>query len=248
MLIVANWKAYVDTLAQAKKLLASAKRAARTKGMQIVLAPSSALLGLLSVGNRTKVQFAAQDLSAVTVGAATGEVPATLLYSLGVRYSILGHSERRAQGESDASISEKVRRALTVGITPILCIGERDRDEDARYLAILKAQLGSVLQALSPKEREKIIIAYEPVWAIGKSADDALNASDLAEMSLYIRKLLSEYLPENTARKIKILYGGSVEPSNIRTLAKEGRVDGFLIGHASADPTSFAALQKALAP
>ena len=246
MLIVANWKAYVETKEEAKKLLATAKRLSAIRRVSVVLAPPFPFLGLLAPGNRSKVQFAAQDVSAASVGAATGEVEAPVLRSLGVRYVIVGHSERRAQGESDALILEKIRRALSQGIIPILCVGEKERDEDARYLLALKGQIGAIFSALSPKERLSIIVAYEPVWAIGKHAGESIASADLAEMVLYVRKVLSDYLPDKAALKAKVLYGGSVEPANIRGLAGGSNVDGFLIGHASVDPGMFPALVKAL--
>ncbi len=244
MLIVANWKAYVDSKEKAKKLFAAAKRLSTVKRVKIVLAPPTPYLGLLALNNRTKIMFAAQDVSEATAATVTGEVTAPILKSMGVKYVIIGHSERRRRGESDELITEKVRRALANGITPILCIGERERDPDARYLAFLRNQIVSVFSGLSPKERLGIIIAYEPIFAIGKTAADALNSADVAEMVLYIRKVLSELGISKTG--IKILYGASVEPENIRGLAGGSGVDGFLVGHASADPAMFSAFVKTL--
>lgn len=247
MLIVANWKAYVERPEEAKKLLATAKRLSAVRRVRLVLAPSFPFLGLLAPGNRSKVAFAAQDVSPATVGSATGEVEAAALRNLGAKYVIVGHSERRAQGESDALVAEKARRALAEGLIPILCIGEKERDPDARYLSDLKRQLASVFSVLSPRERLSVIVAYEPVWAIGRHASDSIDASDLGEMVLYIRKVLASYLPGKSAQKAMVLYGGSVEPSNIRGLAGGSGVDGFLVGHASVDPGMFGPLVKALA-
>ena len=238
MLIVANWKAYVQTEDKAKKLFATAKRLATHPSTEIVLATPPT--------NRSKVAFAAQDISAGTGGAATGEITAPLLHNLGVAYAIVGHSERRALGETDAVVSEKVRHALANKITPVVCIGERERDMDAKYLMLLRAQIRAVFEPLSQKERQQIVLAYEPIWAIGKTATDALSPSDLAEMVLYIRKILGDYLPGRSAQKVRLLYGGSVEPANIRSLAKGTGVDGFLPGHASADSDIFTALVKAV--
>lgn len=247
MLIVANWKAYVETRDEAKKLLASAKRLSKIRRVKIVLAPSFPHLGLLAPGNRSKVKFAAQDISTTTVGPATGEVSGALLRNLGVEYVIVGHSERRAQGETDAVVLEKVKRALVNGLTPILCIGEKERDKDAHYLSFLKQQLHAVFGPLSPRESLSVIVAYEPVWAIGKHAADAESSQDLSEMVLYIRKILGQYLPGKSAQKAIILYGGSAEPANARGLAGGSGIDGFLVGHASVDPGMFPALVKSLA-
>ncbi len=247
MLIVANWKAYVETREEAKKLFALAKRlVVSVRRVKIVLAPSMPHLGLLAPGNRSKVVFASQDMSDTTVSAATGEVTGGTLRNLGVDYVILGHSERRARGESDALIAEKVRRALVNGLTPILCVGERERDQDAQYLILLKQQISSVFSVLAPKERLEVVVAYEPVWAIGKHAGDAPSPQDIGEMTLYIRKVLSEFLPGKGATKATVLYGGSVESGNIRAIAGGSGVDGFLVGHASADASQFTALVKAL--
>ena len=246
MLIVANWKAYVDSAARAKALVANAKRLAARSRHTFVLTPSSPHLGLFPKAGKRNLQFAAQDVSERSGGAATGEVPASLLRELGVGYVILGHSERRALGETDAVIAQKAKQAFAAGLIPILCIGERVRDADARYLRELRDELAIVLDALSPKERAKIIVAYEPIWAIGKSARDAIMPADLKEMVLYIRKMLAQHMPARTATKLRVIYGGSVEPVNIRELSKEGGVDGFLIGHASVDAKSFGALVKEL--
>ena len=246
MLIVGNWKAYVQSEVKAKKLFANAKKLGANPKNKIVLAVPAPYLGLFSPSNRSKVSFAAQDISAGTGGATTGEVTAALLRDLKVGYTIVGHSERRAKGETDEVVSEKVRHAHANKIIPIVCVGERERDADAKYLAFLRSQIHAVFEPLSPKERQQTILAYEPIWAIGKTAAEALSAQDLAEMVLYIRKILGDYLPGRGASKVTLLYGGSVEPGNIRSLAEGTGVDGFLPGHASADASVFAGLIKAL--
>lgn len=247
MLIVANWKAYVETREEAKKLFALAKRLMTSvRRVRIVLAPSAPHLGLLAPGNRSKVALCAQDISDTTVSAATGEISGALLHNLGVKYVLVGHSEQRARGESDALVAEKVRRALVNGLIPILCVGERERDADAQYLLFLKQQIANVFSVLSPKERLEVIVAYEPVWAINKHASDAPSPQDIGEMVLYIRKVLNEYLPGKASTKVTILYGGSAEPGNVRAIAGGSGVDGFLVGHASADASMFTSLVKAL--
>lgn len=244
MLIVSNWKAYVDRVEKAKALVAAANRAAKG-GHELVLAPSAPFLGLLA-GGKTKVQFASQDISLSTPGAHTGEVTAAAVVGAGARYAIIGHSERRAAGETDGEVLEKVRRALAQKLTPIVCVGERERDTDARYLKFIREQLAAVFAPLTPKERLSIVIAYEPIWAIGKSAGEAITPMDLAELILYIRKVLGDYIPGKGNQRVRILYGGSVEPENIRDLAGGSGVDGFLIGHASVDVPTYTALVKAL--
>ncbi len=246
MLIVSNWKAYVEDVKRAKGLVALAKRLSGKYRHDMVLAPSAPQLGLLAAGNRSKVAFAAQDVSETTGGASTGESSAKIIANLGVAYVIIGHSERRAMGEGDDVAAKKAQHALAHGLVPILCVGERERDHGAEYLGFIRAQIAAVMSGLSQKERAQVVVAYEPVWAIGKSALEAIHPSDLAEMTLYIRKVLGDYLPGKAPAKTRIIYGGSVDPSNIRDLARTGGVDGFLIGRASVDTTSFTALIAAV--
>lgn len=247
MLIVANWKAYVEDAARAKKLFAAAKRLSRATGVSIVLAPPAPFLGALALKNRSKIAFAAQDISATLGGAKTGEVTAATAAAASAAYAIVGHSERRAMGDTNAIVAEKISHALAHGLTPILCVGEHERDGEGRYLSIVREEITEALAPLSPKERKEVIVAYEPLWAIGKTAEAAIEPHDLVEMTLYIRKVLAELLPGKSASQSRVLYGGSVEPGNIRDLAGASRVDGFLIGHATVDPTSFAELVKQLA-
>jgi len=244
MIIVANWKAYVESEEKAKSLLALAKRLSKQPRTRIVLAPPSPYLGLLAKGNKTKVEFAAQDLSDTSGGAETGEVSAQALAGLGIKYVILGHSERRARGETLEQIALKMQHAVAHGLSPILCIGEKERDAGAAYLLLLRQQLASALEPLSQAERMKVVIAYEPVWAIGGTATD--SPQDVHEMALYIRKILSDFLPGTANARIPVLYGGSVEPENIRPLAGGSGLDGFLVGHASIDSKMFSDLVKAL--
>lgn len=247
MLIIANWKAYMEDLGRAKKLFALSKRLARVTGFDIVLAPSAPFLGALARGNKSSVAFSAQDISATTGGAKTGEATAGAYAAAGATYAIIGHSERRALGDTDAIIAEKLARAFAHGLIPILCVGERERDDDGRYLAFLREELTTALAAFTLKERAKIIVAYEPVWAIGKTSADAVSPGDLTEMALYIRKVLAEFLPGKNPFRSRVLYGGSVEPGNIRALAESTGVDGFLIGRASVEPETFAELIRQLA-
>ncbi|HUY62264.1 MAG TPA: triose-phosphate isomerase [Candidatus Paceibacterota bacterium] len=244
MIIAANWKAYVEEYARAKKLVAIAKRRARDLNGSVILAPPAPFLGAFAPGNRSAIAFAAQDVSLTTGGAHTGEATAQAYAAAGATYAIVGHSERRAAGDTDAVVAEKLAHAHAHELTPILCIGERERDSEGRYLSFIREELTAALDSRSQKERARIIVAYEPIWAIGKTAADAIAATDLAEMVAYIRKVLGELLPGKGAERVPILYGGSVEPANARDLAASTGIDGFLVGHVSADPDSFAALLR----
>ncbi|OGG92877.1 triose-phosphate isomerase [Candidatus Kaiserbacteria bacterium RIFOXYD1_FULL_47_14] len=246
MLIVANWKAYIEDFEKAKKLFAISKKLMRTIDCNIVLAPPAPLLGALAFRNKSKIAFAAQDVSATTGGAETGEATVQAFATVGATYAIIGHSERRAVGDTDAIVAKKLAHALTQGLTPILCIGESEHDDEGRYLAVVREELTRAIEPLAPKERTEIIIAYEPLWAIGKNASAAIKTNDLTEMVLYIRKILAELLPGKSSAHSLVLYGGSVESGNIRALAATSGVDGFLVGHESVDPHAFTQLVKQL--
>jgi triosephosphate isomerase len=139
-----------------------------------------------------------------------------------------------------------VRHALAHGLIPILCIGEKERDTDALYLQQLRLQISSVLQPLTPKERLGVVIAYEPLWAIGPNASGAITPEDLQEMILYLRKVLAEFMVGRANEKIKMLYGGSVNADDAFLLTSGTGIDGLLIGRASTNVAMFTALVKAL--
>ncbi len=248
MFIVANWKAYVETAQRAKKLFVVSKRlASRYAGQhEILLAPPSPFLGMLAYANHSKVLFCVQDVSVDASGAHTGEVTAGAAHSAGASYAIVGHSERRAAGDTNEIVAQKMQHSIGQGLIPILCVGEHERNEDAQYLSFVREEILSALTLLSHKDRAKVILAYEPIWAIGKTASEAITSSDLTEMILYLRKVLSDVLSGNASKRTCILYGGSVEPDNARMLAEGTGIDGFLIGHAATQPESFQALVKVL--
>jgi triosephosphate isomerase (TIM) len=247
-IVVANWKLNPPTIKDARVLFGATKKALRSirTAADVVLCPPLSYVGLLAKGERSVV-FGAQDVSSDARGAFTGEVSAESLRSIGTQYVIVGHSERRARGESDTMVSKKVRAALEEKLTPIVCVGETVRDEHGSHLAELSAELRNSLSEVVRNELSRLIIAYEPVWAIGKSADDALDAHGLHETVIFIRKILTDIFDRESAAKVRIIYGGSVEPANAQPLIQESGVSGFLVGHASLDARSFSAIVKACA-
>lgn len=247
MIIAANWKAYIESIDKVKELGSLYKKLSSHTEHEIILAPPSPFLALLANKNTSKLSFSSQDVSATLGGAKTGEVTAAAVCAAGAKYAIVGHSERRVIGEDNALISEKLQHALAQGLTPILCVGERERDDNGNYLAFLREEITSALSTLSSKDCAKVIIAYEPIWAIGKTAEESITADDLTEMVLYIRKTLADFISERNSAKAKILYGGSVEAGNVNSLEGCG-INGFLIGHASVDVESFSNLVKAITP
>ncbi len=248
MFIAANWKAYVETAEQAKKLFAVSKRlATRFEGQhEILLAPPAPFLGMLAHSNRSSVLFSAQDVSAGVSGAHTGQYTAAMVRSAGATYAIIGHSELRASDDTNDIVMQKMQHSIGQDLTPILCVGEHSRDESAQYLSFVREEILSALTPLSNKDRTRVVLAYEPIWAIGKTAEESITPTDLTEMILYLRKVLSDILPGTASKRARILYGGSVEPDNARVLASGTGIDGFLIGHAATQPETFQALVRAL--
>ncbi len=240
-LIVANWKMNPTSAKEAKMLFTGIKGSvAKVKGLDVVVCPPVVFLSELARERQSvKVALGVQDLSHEDSGAHTGQVSASMVAGFKVKWAILGHSERRALGETNEQVAEKVKQALAKGIAPILCVGESERNDDGAHYVFVQAELSAVFATLKRKDIEKLTIAYEPVWAIGKSAAHAMQAPDLFEMTLYIRKLLIEHSGRKYADPVRILYGGSVKPDNAAELLREGGVDGLLVGSASLDAKAF---------
>lgn len=240
-LIIGNWKMNPVSSREARKIFTGIKTAASAlKKVGVVIAPPFVFLPELVKGYRgKKIVFGAQDVSFEQKGSYTGEVSAPMLKDFGVKYVIVGHSERRALGENNELVHKKVLSVLGQHMTAVLCIGERERDRDATYFTFLKAQIVTALRSVEPTQLKKLVIAYEPVWAIGKSAKDAMKPHDIHQMVVFIRKVLTELYEKKVALSVPILYGGSVESGNAETLITEGEVAGFLVGHASLEPQEF---------
>ena len=240
-IIVANWKMNPETLAEARKLFLSVQRmAGKLKSVQTVIcSPAVFIADLVRRLSAANVSIGGQDCFFKENGPFTGEISPLQLRELGVKYVILGHSERRAMGESDELISRKVRAALRAGLRPILCVGEGERDNSGSYLQFIRLQLKGSLSGVEKRFLAKLIIAYEPVWAVGARAQRADTPRDVLEMSIYIKKILSDSLGPEKARQQPVVYGGSVEPENVSGFLTQSEVDGLLVGRASLNPKSF---------
>ncbi len=248
-LVVGNWKMYIDSTTKAKELMTKVSRtASRLKRTDVLVCPPHAFLGLFAGRNVSKGGpcLGAQDVSADIEVARTGESSVYMLKSLGVDHVIVGHSERRAKGETNADIAQKIARLLKAGLSPVLCIGESERDMQGKYLAFLEQELRESLATVPKAKVKQIIVAYEPIWAIGKSADDAVTPHILHETTLFIKKILVSMYGRAVGSAIKILYGGSVEASNAGALVVGGTVDGLLVGHASTDAEEFAQILRSV--
>lgn len=167
-----------------------------------------------------------------------------MLADAGSVYSIVGHSERRALGETNEEVSKKVKASLENKIYPILCVGESDRDEALEYLNVLRDQIVEAYDKI-PKSRVKdIVVAYEPIWAIGKKAKRGATPLEIREMVMFIKRVIGDLYKTKSLPPTKILYGGSVDEKNVSEIISEGGVDGLLIGRASLDPKKFTEILK----
>jgi len=189
-----------------------------------------------------QIQIGAQNLHWGREGAVTGEVSGHMLQAVGCNYVVIAHSERRQYfGETEPDVVRKTEAAIEYGLTPIVCLGERlEERESNRTEAVLAGQFDGGLAPLTPELFARIVIAYEPVWAIGTGKTPLIAA----EAHRFIRSKVSAKFGEVQAAATRILYGGSVKPDNVKTLMAEEEIDGALVGGASLDPASFAAIVK----
>ncbi len=250
-IIIGNWKMNPLSFKEAEMLFSNvAKAVSFVKKTEIVICPpflylpsfASALAGKGKL--KKKISLGAQNAFWMNAGAFTGEVSPNMLYELGVRYVILGHSERRALGETNALVNKKVKASLNASLIPILCVGEGARDESHSYFNLVKVQLGECLNGISKNLISKIIIAYEPIWAISSTVNrhDATSI-DSREMAIFIRKILSDKFGPDAGR-MRIIYGGSVNEKDAPEFLKNGGVDGLLAGRASLDAKKFIEIVK----
>ena len=249
-IIIGNWKMNPLVLKEAEKLFSLvAKGIYGVKKTEIVICPPFLYIEKLKKISK-KISLGAQNAFIGDVGAFTGEVSVEMLYEIGARYVILGHSERREMpvrlggGETNEIINKKIKSALVAGLIPILCVGESSRDENHGYFNFVKNQLEECLNGVSKNSIAKIIIAYEPIWAISSTPDrrDA-TPDDCREMVIFIRKILSDKFGKD-AIGMRIMYGGSVNEKDAENFLKNGSVEGLLVGRASLDPKKFVEIVK----
>lgn len=246
ILIIANWKANPATKEAASSLARKIESAAAkfSTTIETIIAPSFSFLQTVK-SKIKKVSLGAQDGFWAT-GPYTGEVPAEQLKSLGVKYVIAGHSDRKTYfHETDAMINKKVSALLKNKIKVVLCVGERER-VDANIPEIVGEQLKNVLQGIQRTELKNLIVSYEPVWAISSNANSHPDIPENSyQASIYIRKVIASLYGGKAARNVPVIYGGSVSASNIKSLIRDSKMDGALVGRASLDPQEFAELLKA---
>jgi len=231
------------TAREAAAFVSEVKGKAEAAGVEsVICAPFTALPALAEAVKGTTLKIGAQNMHFEDSGAYTGEVSGSMLTDLGVDYVIIGHSERRAYfAETDETVNKKVHAALRHGLIPIVCVGEKLEEREAgKTKEIVRVQTEAAFRGLSAEEAAKLVVAYEPIWAIGTGKSS--TAEDANEVIGYIRSVIREQFGAETADQVRIQYGGSVKPDNIREFMSQPEIDGALVGGASLEPASYIAL------
>jgi len=245
-ILVANWKNHPESSARAAIILDGLQKKSQIfKKISTYIAPPSTYFESASKKIKGFANLASQDMFFATDGTFTGAITPDISKSFGVKLAILGHSERRALGETNEVVSDKMKTTLRSGFIPLLCVGETERDQEGNHFEFIREELELSLNGVRRKDdARKLVIAYEPVWAIGKKAKEAMQPEELSEMVIFIRKVLTDIFGRDSAEEIPILYGGSVDATNAKELMRAG-VDGLLVGRASLDPKIFASIAEA---
>lgn len=246
-LVIGNWKMHPASLVLATKLARDLKKKLGHQHAAIaVVAPPFVYTESVraALGSSKFVLLGAQDAFAGSEGSYTSQISVPMLQDLGVRYVILGHSERRALGETDAEINEKLAATVKAGLVGVLCVGEHTRDAGGHYLSFIEEQVRHALKGMSKSKLDAVTIAYEPLWAIGTGTN--ATPADVHEIKLFIERILTDMYGRTNARRVRILYGGSVNSKNAQELYTEGAVDGFLVGGSSLKAEEFASIVRTI--
>ena len=242
-IIAGNWKMY-KTIKDGQELAVALKRELyRVENVDIVICPAYTLLAYLADDlEDSNIFIGAQDIYWQEEGAFTGEVSAAMLKDAGCQYVIVGHSERRQFfGDTNETVNKKIQACLRHGLTPIVCVGENLQERESnKTFAVIQNHIQGSLAEMSAQDTAKVVIAYEPVWAIGTGK--TATADQAQEVHKYIRDLLRKMYGEEVAGSVRIQYGGSVKPENITELIGKPDVDGALVGGASLKVDSFSAI------
>ena len=235
-LVVANWKMNPGSADEAKEIIIEINKKSKSFGdVRLVVCPPFIYLNEVSevIAKSKKIILGAQDIFIGEGVSHTGEVGVKLLKKAGVKYILVGHSERRAILDSDKIVKEKMLGSLKEGFKVILCVGEKERNEHGDHYHEVKRQIEDAIIKLSKKFIKNLIIAYEPIWAIGRPENEAIKPDQLHEITIFIKRLISDILGAKEVDKVKILYGGSVTKNNFKEIIEKGNVDGLLIGRES---------------
>lgn len=237
-IIVGNWKMNPESGKLAEALYKNILKGKFSSKLDVVICPPFVYLEKLKKISK-KIPLGVQNISHKDKGAFTGEVSGDMVYDLGARYVILGHSERRAMGEEDEVINQKIKIALAGGLNPILCVGEKKRDDNHDYFNVIRNQIEKDFNGLNKNSISNVMVAYEPVWAIGKDAVREATPEEFREVAVFIKKVLNDKFGVNLIKDIRIIYGGSVNPKNAQDFIISGEADGFLVGRDSLDAKKF---------
>jgi triosephosphate isomerase (TIM) len=249
-LVVANWKMNPTTPDEASRLFSAIRASLKKAKATIVVAPPAIYLSAMKQDMRKApkhIALGAQNVHPLESGPHTGQLSVRMLYATGASYCIVGHSECRALGENDVMVNAKVHAILKSRMTPILCVGEHERDQSGKYYAVVEAEVRASLRDVKKKDIEKVVIAYEPIWAIsaGDGKGKTATPEDAHEMRLFIVKVLTDLYGRIIAERMRVLYGGSVNETNAGDIFMQSGVDGFLVGGASLKPKIFARIVEA---
>jgi len=248
-LIAANWKMH-KTIEEAQRFIEKLRPALKgVREVDIAIAPPfTALIAVAQASSGLPIHLAAQNVHPEAKGAFTGEISPVMLRDIGCHYVIVGHSERRTLfAETDALVNLKVKAAFKHDLIPILCVGESlEQQQEGKTETVLETQLRADLQGVPPAGASKLVVAYEPIWAIGTG--QTATAQDAQAGCSFIRQVVALLFNENVAQALRVQYGGSVKPDNARDLLSQPDVDGALVGGASLDPNDFAQIVRAAIP
>lgn len=246
-IVVANWKMNPQSPKEAEVLFSGVlKEVKNTKNLKIIICPPFPFLYILNNYKNKKITLGAQDVSYEDGGSYTGEISPKMLANMGVNYVIVGHGERRKLGETNKIVNKKILNLLKFKLSLILCIGESFRDRDGKYLSFVEEQIKDCLKGVTRPQMKNIIIAYEPIWAIGVNAQREATKEEFMEMKIFIKKVISDIYDSKIAHNISILYGGSVNKINARSFVDDGGANGLLVGRDSINPKKFGAILNAL--
>ena len=230
------------TAAEARALfLATRRAAAAARRVSVVICPPFPFLSLFSRLVNGVISLGAQNSFWRNGGAYTGEVSPEMLKDAGVSLVLVGHSERRSRGETDDIISRKAQAIVREGLTAVVCVGEKSRDEEGDFFTSLREQIRTSFSKVQRRYLSDVVVAYEPLWAIGKNWREAASPEAVREAAIFIRKTLVDMFGDVGA-EVPVLYGGSVGPENAEALLRGGDITGFLVGHESLDPEAFSFL------
>lgn len=235
--IIGNWKMNPKTSRDVEGFIREYGTKTKTiKNVHHSICPPSLYLSLFQ--KNKKISYGAQDVHFEKEGAYTGQVSAQMIGSLGARFTLVGHSERRRDGDTNERISHKIENALKSGLSVVLCVGEKSREGSADYHVEVRRDIEESLSLFPKSKLSSLTIAYEPLWAIGKNATREATPEESREMSVFIKKVLTD-MYDKKGSEVPVLYGGSVNVENCESFLREGGVEGLLVGRDSLSASRF---------